>query len=144
MADVRHCASSNVIILPESLKVMRNTFFSHLRKQKDVVLPEGLQILEQWFKDSEIERVTIPASVREIGPDAFRNCTCLKRVTLASGSTLEKIGPSSFYGAGIERIVISKNVKEIQDAAFWYCKNLKEVVFEAESVLKIIGKYAFC
>lgn len=70
MADVRHCADSEVMILPVSLKelgTMYFTYFRHLRAQKDIVLPDGIQILgEQWFKNSEIQSVTIPASMREI------------------------------------------------------------------------------
>ena len=46
---------------------------------KDVVIPEGIEkIGNHWFWGSGIESVTVPASVREIGPDAFYKCKSLK------------------------------------------------------------------
>ena len=103
------------------------------------MLPDGIQVLgAQWFKNSEIQSVTIPASVREIGADAFHNCYCLKHVIFAPGSELEKVGPNSFCNIEIEKIIIPKNVTEIKDNAFDYCKKLEEVVFEEGCKLKTI------
>ena len=60
---------------------------------KNIIIPEGTEKIENyWFWRSEIESVTIPTSVREIGPDVFYNCRQLKRVTIAVGSQLEKLG----------------------------------------------------
>ena len=112
---------------------------------KEVVIPEGTEkIGNHWFCDSEVESVTIPASVGEIGTDAFYGCRSLKSVVFAEGSLLKKIGPGNFSGTGIERIVIPKGVKEIQESAFCGCEDLKEVLFEQGSKLKTIGTDAFC
>ena len=49
-----------------------------LRDCKEAVIPEGVaRIGNHWFWESEVESVTIPASVREIGADAFCNCRSL-------------------------------------------------------------------
>ena len=64
---------------------------------KDVVIPNGVKTIEDWwFKNSEIENVEIPASVREIEAEAFRDCSNLTPVTFAEGSRLEKIGAGCF------------------------------------------------
>lgn len=57
-----------------------------------------------------MESVVIPASVKEIGMNAFSNCKNLKSVTFAPGSRLEKITAGCFYQTSIEKIVIPKGV----------------------------------
>ena len=50
-----------------------------LRNCKYVVIPERMErIGNHWFWGSGIKYVTVPASVREIGVDAFYGCESLK------------------------------------------------------------------
>lgn len=68
-----------------------------MREQKDVVIPEGTEkIGRRWFQGCGVESVTIPASVKKVGDDAFLNCRSLKRVIFASEGQLEKICAGSF------------------------------------------------
>ena len=77
-------------------------------------LPEGLQVVgEGWFADSNVERVTIPTSVREIQKGAFACCKRLREVEFAEGSTLELMGELCFYNTGLESITIPNRVREI-------------------------------
>ena len=106
---------------------------------KNVIILEGTEkIGNHWFCDSEIESVEIPASVKEIGPDASYRCRSLRSVTFAEGSRLEKIGAGSFCESVIDWITIPNSVDEIQEYAFQFCEYLKEVVFQAGSALKTI------
>ena len=115
-----------------------------LRNCKEIVIPDGVETIgNYWFWGSTAESVTIPASVKEIGAEAFYNCKNLRKVTFAEGSKLKKITAGSFCKTGIERMLIPRRVEEIQENAFSECKNLKEVVFEKGSTLKTIGKEAF-
>ena len=101
-----------------------------LRKQKDVAISEGVSnIEEQWFKNSEIESVTIPASVTEIGKEAFSDCRNLRRVTFAAGSQLKMIGEQSFSSCRVEEIVIPRSVTRIGKQAFSGCQELMQVSF---------------
>ena len=107
-----------------------------LKNCKHVVIPDSVEkIGSHWFCGSEIENVEIPASVKEIGADAFFRCRHLKSVVFAEGSKLEKIGPGSFYGTGIEKIAVPKSVTEIEEGTFRQCEELREVVFEEGSKL---------
>ena len=46
-----------------------------LRALRDVEIPAGVEVIgDRWFVCSQIESVTIPASVREIGAEAFCDC----------------------------------------------------------------------
>lgn len=115
-----------------------------LRDCKQIAIPDGVErIGNWWFWGSGVESITIPASVKEIGIEAFYNCENLRKVTFAEGSGLKKIKAGSFCKTEIERMFIPRGVEEIQENAFLECKNLKEVVFEKESTLKTIGKEAF-
>ena len=131
--------------MPGRLATVGGRLLWDLRRQKDVVLPEGVrEIGERWFQYSEVESVTIPASVAEIGRAAFCSCKNLKRAVFAPGSGLRKIGAKCFYNTGIERIEVPSDVEEIQESAFMDCGGLEEVVFEAGSRLERVGDYAFC
>lgn len=49
-----------------------------LRRQKDVIIPEGVEVIgERWFMNSQIESITISASVRKLKKEAFRKCELL-------------------------------------------------------------------
>ena len=66
-----------------------------LRELREVVIPEGVEkIGNYWFYGSDIESVTTPASVREIGFLAFFCCKNLKNIKLSDG--LEEIGLNAF------------------------------------------------
>ena len=46
-----------------------------LRRLKDLVIPDGAQeIGEEWFMNSGVESVVVPASVEEIWAYAFYSC----------------------------------------------------------------------
>ena len=54
---------------------------------KVVVIPDGVEKIENnWFWGSKAVSVTIPASVREIGDCAFRNCKKLRQITFSESS----------------------------------------------------------
>lgn len=58
--------NSVTAILPAETMV-GDRFLRNLRRQKDVVIPDGYrEIGTEWFMNSGIESVTVPASVRKI------------------------------------------------------------------------------
>ena len=116
----------------------------NLRKQKDIIFPDGVEkIGNHWFWDTEVESVTIPASVKEIGVNAFCSCKRLKRVAFAEGSRFEKFGAHCFSCSGLEEIVIPSSITMIESKAFSDCKNLKRVMFQEGSRLQEICGLCF-
>ncbi|RBI35235.1 leucine-rich repeat domain-containing protein, partial [Metamycoplasma hominis] len=80
----------------------------------EVILNEGLEkIGAEAFYHKNIESITIPGSVKEIGERAFLGCRNLEEVILNEG--LEKIGVRAFLNTKIESITIPDSVKEIGD-----------------------------
>ena len=137
--------------IPDSTKVgpppetmVGNARVWDLRGCKNIVIPEGVErIGNYWFWDSGIESITIAASVREVGTEAFYNCRNLRHVAFASGSKLEKIESGCFCASGIERIVVPSNVTVIEEVAFRGGKNLEKVSFQEGSRLEKIGPECF-
>lgn len=139
--NVKRCVNDSVAVLP---MMQGSLSLRDLRTQNDVVIPEGVQeIGEGWFKRCEAKSVTIPKSVKRIGPYAFCDCLQLARVTFAPGSELEEIGHGCFSASSIERIVVPNGLEKVPDRAFSSCRSLKEVAFEEGSRLNAIEEYAF-
>ena len=136
-----------------------------LRKLSDVVIPEGIQrIGRYWFSGSGVERITIPASVEEIGEEAFRMCGNLQCVVFAKGGwlrairaeafrgccslkhtefpdTLKEIGHEAFRESGLESLTAPKSLKQLDSGAFTECRSLR--VAELNEGLEDIGNSCF-
>ena len=109
-----------------------------LRNLRQLRLPDGLEEIGAfWFKGSAIERVTIPASVREIRECAFKGCSKLRVVDFEEGSALEKIGFGAFYNSGLESFVCPSSLRSIADEAFCKCWRLKLAVLNEG--LEVLG-----
>ena len=66
-------------IIPLSATLVGGIDIQDLRQMKKIVIPEGTErIGNHWFWYNDIESVEIPASVREIGADAFYGCKSFK------------------------------------------------------------------
>jgi hypothetical protein len=108
-----------------------------------------------FVDNADIVEVIIPAGIRTIGDEAFKNCAELKKVLFEGGSLLEQIGKDAFNGCiKLTGITIPKTTRTIGDYAFAgirvpagagynYFSQLSTVEFEKDSQLESIGKYAF-
>lgn len=119
-------------------------------KEKNVVIPEyvsGVKVVaiadnvfSRGIKGSDIESVTIPGSIKEIGDNAFCRCHELEKVKISEG--VETIGDGAFWGCtSLKEIEIPDSVETIEKAAFYHCDNL-EYIKIPDSVEKM-DDYAF-
>lgn len=96
----------------------------------DIVIPasftdDGLEykvtsVGNAAFASSGITTVTLPASVTEIGDDAF-TCTPLAKVIFApdaSPDQIKKIGERAFYSTAVTEALFSKKISVLPAAAF--------------------------
>ena len=75
-----------------------------------------------------ITELAVPASVEEIGGEAFQNCTALAKVSLGSG--VKRIGMRAFGRAGIsEEVVLPDGLVEMDGYVFADCAKLPGVVW---------------
>ena len=71
------------------------------------------------------QKVTIPATVTEIGDYAFLNSSGLKQIAFESGSQLKRVGNSAFSGcSGLTSAALPSSVEEIGSMAFADCSSL--------------------
>jgi hypothetical protein len=102
--------------------------FSGNKSVRKVTVPASITILApNAFKDAEgLETVILPEDMTGIGYNAFYNCTALKNVTLPEGLTA--IGNYAFYGCkALTGITFPSTLERIYDYAFTGCTALKTV-----------------
>lgn len=101
-----------------------------------VVVPDTMNqrpvtvIFDDLFRNHpEIESVTFPKTVTDIGSFVFDGCSNLKKVELPE--SLRYIWQCAFVRCGLEEIVIPSKITSIPPETFKDCKNLKKVVLPA-------------
>ena len=127
--------SDSVNVIPLSAPMIGGIAIQDLRQMKDVVIPKGTEKIESYlFWGSRVESVAVPASVIEIGVEAFCNCAKLRKLVFkktpdkkakalfapqSNGSQLRTICTRAFYGcrslAGVE---LPDGIEEIGIDAF--------------------------
>ena len=110
-----------------------------------------------FYNCSQLQRVTIPSSVKEISAGAFANCTGLISLKFSPNAKLEVIGGSycgtdfsSYYAIGaftgctaLKEVTIPASVKTIGVAAFKGCTSLAYIHFEENSQCETIKGIGF-
>ena len=93
-----------------------------------VLLPDVRYLAPQAFAGcTDLQTVTFPERMEEIGAEAFRNCTSLKEVTIPQG--VRFIEEGTFMGCtALHRVVLSKSVERLRRQAFKDCAQLAEMV----------------
>ncbi len=77
------------------------------------------------FRNCNIKRLDIPASVKSIGEEAFFGSYQLEAVTLRSG--LSSIGAKAFYDNNFKFVIIPASVTSIGEKAFGYISDSKTI-----------------
>lgn len=112
-------------------------------------IPDTVEsIIFEAFTNSGVNKVIIPASVKDICTGAFMGCDTLTEVVI-EGNGLTRIGPQAFGPhagngkncSGLVKINLPESLLTIGDNAFESCKSLKEIIIP-DSVTDI-GEYAF-
>ena len=111
-----------------------------------------LMIASAAFSDCrQLTGITIPASLRSIGSNAFKNCNGLKRVDITDiaawcgidfgSNPLDNAHNLHINGTLAETITVPGRVERISDGSFQGCTSLTEVTLEKG--VKHIGASAF-
>ena len=120
------------IVFPQETAVS-GVPLSRLRELKKVVVPDGAErVGSYWFWASHVESVEIPASVAEVGVEAFCNCARLKRLVFGTGRPVRGAEASTRSASRLKTICAN---------AFHRCVSLTGV--RLPDGLEEIGLYAF-
>lgn len=109
-----------------------------------ISLPNTLyQIAPDAFKQcTALETIEIPASVKTISSDAFEGCTSLTSVTFREGTELETIESFAFVGnTSLESVILPETLQRIGEKAFYGCSSLLSVNIPAS--VRDVGNAAF-
>jgi hypothetical protein len=134
------------------LVIVNGILMQDYRYLSDVTIPEGIWKIDPYaYGDSngecygyrkirydqfyhenreKIRTITLPSTLKELGPGAFRYCDNLEHVELNEG--LEIIWSSAFAGCmKLRSVEIPHSVKIVCVYAFAYCKNLETVILHS-------------
>lgn len=99
---------------------------------KDYLSIDGSQMpvtrIDAAFRGkTQLQKVTVPAAVKALPENMFKDCTSLNAVTFASGSQLQTIGKWAFMSTAVAAIEIPEGVTELPDGVFKNCLSLTEI-----------------
>ena len=155
-----------------ALENIDNDAFQTTTALKEITFaaPSSLTRIGTWvFINTGLTKLELPASLKEIGSNAFSGNANLKTVTVADNSQLESIGTYAFSGnSNLESFTfegstalktisqgafsndtklasfdVPANVETINRAAFDGTSSMKHVTFQAPAKIKKIGEAAF-
>ena len=134
--DIEAHMDANVVHAELSSVRIGGLSLNELRDLKEIALPAGAEVVgEKWFAGCGVERVVIPASVREIQADAFWRCRQLASLEFEEGSALEAIGQGAFRETKLEALAFPSQLGKIADEAFACCGELRSMTFGENSRL---------
>ncbi|GEM_PF-5550301 len=108
-------------------------------------LPHGITAISPrvFNNQTNLASIHIPATVTEIGMEAFRDTQSLHTVTFADDSALSVIREGTFRNSGIEAIRVPSSVESIETYAFLSTSSLQSLTFQDGAQLKTVGTRAF-
>lgn len=112
--------------------IERDVLVKYIGKQKDVIIPNGIRVIEsQAFVNESVDNdlvqtVVFPPSLEDIKDKAFYGNIALNKVCFSKG--LKHIGKQAFAGCdSLHELSIPEGVEWIETQAFSDCKNLKQI-----------------
>ena len=130
------------IIYPNTVKkIIPKADDNQIQGNRNITISNRLlEIPNNFFRDSEINDITIPDSVIKIGEKAFWWCESLTNVNLGQG--IKKIERGTFCNCSkLIKINMNNSVTSIDNDAFRKCLSLESI--EIPVSVTSIGDYAF-
>lgn len=125
------CTALREINMPDSLKQIGYAAFESVYPEKllDLSHTSLESIGESSFENTGLEEIILPDTVIEVGQNAFKNCTSVRRVNIPK--SLVRVGSHgfSFNGTALENteLILPASIVEIRKEAFWGWTNLKTI-----------------
>jgi len=150
-----NCGSLERVVLSESILEIGSSAFHNCRNLKDVVMGEGLVRIDDWaFAFCGMEHLTVPASVRYIGDQAFFGCASLTSMDFMSDylrvmgnvfNDCTSISEITFYGTNVTFDSYTFSFMNNEDLAIAYITKdvqLPEFLddYNSKIEIKVIGE----
>ncbi len=117
-----HFEQTERVILPDSLKEIKQFAFSHCESLNNITLPKNLTELGAgaFFNCHSLKSVTIPKDVDIVNRGVFSCCESLEKAILSDN--IIAIENYAFYKTSLKEISLPDGLCEIGDYAFYNCK----------------------
>lgn len=144
-AIVKYRGSDSRVKIPSEIEGAKITYieedaFYQCSNLEFVEIPDSVVGIGAWaFAETNLQEVTIPASVKTIGEEAFCRCGDLEEVKLSDG--LKVIGRAAFAETAIKDISLPDSVIVVGDYAFSNCMKLKSVTLS--NSMEKVANYMF-
>ena len=128
-----NCTSLMEVTIPKTLKNGSTTPSLNNSSIKNINFEDGLTTIPTCLcANTGITEITIPDSVKEIGYNAFKNCTSLEKINLGK---IEKIGFDAFMDCSkLKSVTIPKTLidgpGEVNDGVFTGTTSITSITFE--------------
>jgi len=122
----------NKIVLPEGLTSIEKEAFKECDSLREITLPDSLKVIPvDAFSGSGLSNVYLPKKLKTIYGGAFEFCYGLNNISLPD--TLEEIFPYAFYDTSLNTITLPASLNFVGEYVFMKCKNLRSVKFQDTS-----------
>ena len=117
------------------------TLFGRNDKVNSVIMPDCIEEITGLSGQTALRSIELPANLKIIGRDAFKDCTALEGIEIPDCVTT--IGDSAFYGCiSLTSVTIGDSVTKIGNYTFEVCSSLNSVTIG--NGVTTIGEGAFC
>lgn len=150
--SVLNCPSASYIVDNEKSVVYHDTKYILYLGGNTAVIPDGVVEIKPYafYGRADLQSITIPASVKIIGENAFGNCPNLKQIKVDTlnetydsrdncNAIIEKVSDRLIVGCA--NTIIPKGIKTIASYAFSECDGLTGITIP--STIKTIEENAF-
>ncbi len=148
-ADNNAQAVEGKFVVPAEVGKIGAGAFIMTKNISEIVIPALItEIGECAFYGSSVKQVTIEgndlAPGMTVGRYAFRQCTYLEQVTVASNTQIKKLQEGAFMGCSkIAEFTLPGSMTEVGDQAFRGCSSLTALTFGASNNALEFGDFVF-
>lgn len=123
-------------------EVIREKAFLYNDKLTEIVLPDGVRVIEEWAfaKCFAADKILLGEGLEHIGDHAFLKCRAVKEISIPG--TCKTIDASAFYQcSSAETLTIGEGVETLSKGAFEECSALQSVVLPDS--IRVMEPYIF-
>ena len=146
------CDSLKEIDIPESVKVIESASLGWSQGLENIILHDGLEVLNILTQSEVLKNIVIPKTVKEIASGIFRQCSSMNQIKIDNKNPYFCTIDGSLYSTDKKKliavpfnenktIVLPDGVQIIEDIVFEGFDKLEQLVLP--QTLKIIGHRAF-